>query len=78
MSTNQERFDAYMDRVYLRNLDASTLEDGTLLEYVTYDSKSKQVPPFVAQKGSLISVQRVVWLASSGTAALLAVVYWMT
>lgn len=77
MLTNQEQFDAYMDRVYVRNLEASMLEDGTLLEYVTYESKSKYVPPFVPEKASLISVQRVVWLASSGTAAVLSVVFWV-
>lgn len=75
MPTSQEQFDKYMDRVYVRNLETSMLEDGTLLQYVTYESKSKYVPPFVPEKGLLISVQRVVWLASSGTAALLSLVY---
>ena len=53
------------------------LEDCTLLEYVTYEAKSKYVPPSMPEKGSLISVQRVVWLASSGTAAVLSLVFWV-
>lgn len=77
MGYNEERVTEELSRVYVRHVEKSSLDDGTMLEYVTYERQANSVPTWDLHTAPLISVPRVVWLSSCGTSTLLALVYWM-